>query len=55
MQHASGSLAVAAPGEPSFDASVWPPVGAEGLSVEGAYERMAEAGFGYGPAFRGLR
>ncbi|WP_030558406.1 polyketide synthase dehydratase domain-containing protein, partial [Kitasatospora aureofaciens] len=55
VQHASGSLAVAAPGEPSFDASVWPPVGAEGLSVEGAYERMAEAGFGYGPAFRGLR
>ncbi|MEU6974055.1 type I polyketide synthase, partial [Kitasatospora aureofaciens] len=55
VQHASGSLAVAAPGEPSFDASVWPPVGAEGLAVEGAYERMAEAGFGYGPAFRGLR
>uniref|UniRef100_UPI0004CA628C type I polyketide synthase n=1 Tax=Kitasatospora aureofaciens TaxID=1894 RepID=UPI0004CA628C len=55
VQHASGSLAVAAPGEPSFDASVWPPAGSEPLPVEGAYERMAEAGFGYGPAFRGLR
>ncbi|MEE1781713.1 polyketide synthase dehydratase domain-containing protein, partial [Streptomyces sp. SP17BM10] len=31
------------------------PAGAEALPVDGAYERMAEAGFGYGPVFRGLR
>ncbi|MEV7028245.1 polyketide synthase dehydratase domain-containing protein, partial [Kitasatospora sp. NPDC093558] len=34
---------------------VWPPADAEPLTVEGAYERMAEAGFGYGPVFQGLR
>ncbi|MGW2256199.1 type I polyketide synthase, partial [Kitasatospora sp. NPDC001660] len=56
VQHAAGSLAVSgAPETGSFDAAVWPPAGAEPLPVEGAYERMAEAGFGYGPVFQGLR
>ncbi|MEU8517947.1 polyketide synthase dehydratase domain-containing protein, partial [Kitasatospora sp. NPDC048722] len=54
VQHAAGSLAVGGAVEvEAFD--VWPPVGAEPLPVDGAYERMAEAGFGYGHAFRGLR
>ncbi|MFJ9847682.1 beta-ketoacyl synthase N-terminal-like domain-containing protein, partial [Kitasatospora sp. NPDC101155] len=56
VQHAAGSLAASgAPEAGSFDAAVWPPVDAEPLPVDGAYERMAEAGFGYGPVFRGLR
>ncbi|MFJ3221691.1 beta-ketoacyl synthase N-terminal-like domain-containing protein, partial [Kitasatospora sp. NPDC086801] len=56
VQHAAGSLAVSGAVEAElFDAEVWPPVGAEPLPVEGAYERMAEAGFGYGPVFQGLR
>ncbi|WP_431887122.1 acyltransferase domain-containing protein, partial [Micromonospora wenchangensis] len=33
----------------------WPPVGAEVVSVEGFYEGLAEAGYRYGPVFRGLR
>ncbi|MFD5307885.1 SDR family NAD(P)-dependent oxidoreductase, partial [Streptomyces rochei] len=33
----------------------WPPVGAETLSVEAAYEVFRERGYGYGPVFRGLR
>ncbi|MFJ9847690.1 beta-ketoacyl synthase N-terminal-like domain-containing protein, partial [Kitasatospora sp. NPDC101155] len=54
VQHAAGSLAASGAVEAeSFD--VWPPVGAEPLPVEGAYERMAESGFGYGHAFQGLR
>ncbi|MGV9270965.1 SDR family NAD(P)-dependent oxidoreductase, partial [Kitasatospora sp. NPDC003701] len=38
-----------------FDAAVWPPVGAESLDATGVYDRFAEAGFEYGPAFQGLR
>ncbi|MEU8928097.1 SDR family NAD(P)-dependent oxidoreductase, partial [Kitasatospora sp. NPDC048545] len=54
VRHAAGSLAVGGTVEAeAFE--VWPPVDAEPLPVEGAYERMAEAGFGYGPVFRGLR
>ncbi|WP_422125776.1 type I polyketide synthase [Streptomyces graminilatus] len=41
--------------QPEFDLGAWPPVGAEPVELDGAYEKMAEAGFGYGPAFRGLR
>ncbi|MFD0904629.1 type I polyketide synthase [Actinomadura sediminis] len=33
----------------------WPPEGAEPLPLDGVYERLAEHGYGYGPAFRGLR
>ncbi len=33
---------------------VWPPPGAEQLEVEGLYERLADRGFDYGPAFQGL-
>nr|WP_269476411.1 type I polyketide synthase [Phytohabitans suffuscus] len=53
-QHASGTLGSgAAPS--TFDATSWPPAGAEGVDVEGCYESFAEAGFHYGPAFQGLR
>jgi polyene macrolide polyketide synthase len=38
----------------AFDAE-WPPQGAEELDTEGFYERLAEAGYDYGPAFQGLR
>ncbi|WP_343298467.1 SDR family NAD(P)-dependent oxidoreductase [Streptomyces sp. SID335] len=33
----------------------WPPVDAEPLAVEGFYATAAEDGYGYGPAFQGLR
>ncbi|MFI1096354.1 SDR family NAD(P)-dependent oxidoreductase, partial [Streptomyces sp. NPDC020917] len=35
--------------------TAWPPPGAEPVPVDGFYERAAEAGYGYGPAFQGLR
>ncbi|WP_436845277.1 type I polyketide synthase [Streptomyces sioyaensis] len=54
IRHAAGVLGTdsAAPGA---DLSQWPPAGAEPVTVEGLYEGMTAAGFGYGPVFRGLR
>ena len=53
-EHASGLLA---PGTPPAPAATgpWPPAGAQPLETSGLYERLAEAGLGYGPAFQGLR
>ncbi len=54
VQNAAGALApepLPAP-EPLTQ---WPPEGAEPLEVSDLYERLADAGFDYGPAFRGLR
>ncbi|MFE2102667.1 SDR family NAD(P)-dependent oxidoreductase, partial [Streptomyces sp. NPDC059468] len=53
--HASGSLGGGTDAVVGFDASVWPPTGAEPLDVTGVYERFADAGFEYGPVFQGLR
>ncbi|WP_420492916.1 SDR family NAD(P)-dependent oxidoreductase [Kitasatospora camelliae] len=52
-RHASGSLAPQA-GE-AAEPTAWPPKGAEALEVGDAYQRLAEAGVDYGPAFQGLR
>ncbi|WP_018568368.1 type I polyketide synthase [Streptomyces sp. PsTaAH-124] len=52
-RHATGLLTTAAP-VPSENLAAWPPSGAEPLPVDGLYEALAEAGFGYGPAFQGL-
>ncbi|UOX89593.1 SDR family NAD(P)-dependent oxidoreductase [Amycolatopsis sp. FBCC-B4732] len=52
-RHAQGVLALGAPeAEPLPD---WPPAGAEALDVEAHYTALANAGYHYGPAFRGLR
>nr|WP_255360281.1 type I polyketide synthase [Nocardia sp. BMG51109] len=57
VRHAGGVLVDAAPVVPADEnrLAAWPPEGAETIDVDAAYERMAEAGFEYGPAFRGLR
>ncbi|MFD7284093.1 SDR family NAD(P)-dependent oxidoreductase, partial [Streptomyces sp. NPDC059862] len=54
--HATGTLAPAqrAP-EPDDGLAVWPPAGAEAVTVADAYDRLAEQGVEYGPAFQGLR
>ncbi|OLF09969.1 hypothetical protein BU204_32340 [Actinophytocola xanthii] len=54
--HATGIL-TAGPGaeERGFDATEWPPPGAEPLDLADCYDEFAERGFGYGPAFQGLR
>ncbi|MGW1077943.1 type I polyketide synthase, partial [Streptomyces sp. NPDC002537] len=55
-RHATGTLGSGArAGTGGTDLDVWPPVGAVPVSVEGLYERYADAGLVYGPVFRGLR
>ncbi|OBF09406.1 polyketide synthase [Mycobacterium sp. ACS4054] len=51
--HAEGVLR---PGsvQPSADLSAWPPLGATPVDIGDGYELLAERGYGYGPAFRGL-
>ncbi|WP_425587193.1 type I polyketide synthase [Streptomyces sedi] len=52
--HASGTLAPQ--GRPAdFDLTQWPPPGATPIDVGDAYARLTERGYGYGPAFQGLR
>ncbi|MFF2206321.1 SDR family NAD(P)-dependent oxidoreductase [Streptomyces sp. NPDC058145] len=55
VQHTQGVLAPARSAEQEWPESVWPPVGAETVDVETAYGELAEQGYGYGPAFRGVR
>ncbi|MFJ1569952.1 beta-ketoacyl synthase N-terminal-like domain-containing protein, partial [Streptomyces erythrochromogenes] len=57
VRHAGGVLGTVAVADAAagFDAEAWPPAGAEPVSLDGAYEGFAGAGFGYGPVFRGLR
>ncbi len=52
--HAQGHLVNPSP-EPGTDVGTWPPVGAQPVSLEGFYQRQAEAGYEYGPVFQGLR
>ncbi|HXS87037.1 MAG TPA: SDR family NAD(P)-dependent oxidoreductase, partial [Mycobacterium sp.] len=51
--HATGILS-SAPVEPMADLSVWPPEGATAVDVTDGYQRLAERGYQYGPAFQGL-
>ncbi|MGW3074086.1 SDR family NAD(P)-dependent oxidoreductase [Kitasatospora sp. NPDC001132] len=53
-QHASGVLAPAAEPLPQ-PLDSWPPQGAEEVDLAGVYETLAAQGYGYGPAFQGLR
>ncbi|WP_425579829.1 type I polyketide synthase, partial [Streptomyces hyderabadensis] len=54
-RHATGLLtpATSAPA-PSDDLTAWPPRDAEPVDVEGFYDGLADRGFEYGPAFRGM-
>ncbi|WP_234380635.1 type I polyketide synthase [Streptomyces sp. CMB-StM0423] len=51
--HATGTL-TAEPGDAAETLGQWPPAGAQTLDVTELYPRMAAAGYGYGPAFRGV-
>ncbi|MEU4626905.1 type I polyketide synthase, partial [Actinoplanes sp. NPDC023801] len=52
--HATGTVADPAP-PADAGLTVWPPAGADELDLGDFYNDRDEAGFGYGPAFRGLR
>jgi polyketide synthase 12 len=51
--HATGILSSGSV-EPAVDLSVWPPEGATAVDVTDGYQRLAERGYQYGPAFQGL-
>ncbi len=55
-RHAVGTLSpdVTSGPEPLFG-SAWPPAGAEPVGTDDFYERLAAAGYDYGPVFRGVR
>ncbi|MEV5655546.1 SDR family NAD(P)-dependent oxidoreductase [Streptomyces sp. NPDC052291] len=53
-RHAEGVLAPAADEAGPDGLMEWPPAGADELAVDSAYQDLAEAGYHYGPVFRGL-
>ncbi|GAA5609374.1 type I polyketide synthase [Streptomyces platensis] len=54
-RHAVGVLATGSAVPVGEGAEVWPPAGAEPISVDGFYDELAAAGFGYGPMFQGVQ
>ncbi|GAA2354465.1 hypothetical protein GCM10009854_35660 [Saccharopolyspora halophila] len=53
-KHAAGTL-VAGAHTAEFDATEWPPAGAEELDLADFYATLADGGLSYGPVFRGLK
>ncbi|KUJ69192.1 hypothetical protein ACZ90_12640 [Streptomyces albus subsp. albus] len=51
---ADGARALGEEGAGELVAAAWPPPGATPLDTDGLYDRLADRGFGYGPAFQGL-
>ncbi|MET9388394.1 type I polyketide synthase [Streptomyces sp. NPDC002928] len=57
IRHASGTLVqdpATGPDDAELDAA-WPPPGAHPVDLDGAYDRLADLGYHYSGAFRGLR
>ncbi|SHN08502.1 pimaricinolide synthase PimS1 [Actinacidiphila paucisporea] len=54
VTHARGELAAGEPADPG-PLPEWPPAAATAVDLGDAYQRLAERGYAYGPAFRGLR
>ncbi|WP_280331740.1 type I polyketide synthase [Nocardia wallacei] len=52
--HATGTLGAAETISDSGEFAVWPPSGTTAVEVSEVYETLADGGYGYGPAFRGL-
>ncbi|MDX3111685.1 polyketide synthase family protein, partial [Nonomuraea angiospora] len=53
-RHAAGTL-TATSTLPSPADEQWPPAGADAVDVSSHYETLASTGYGYGPAFQGLK
>ncbi|MDG5809395.1 SDR family NAD(P)-dependent oxidoreductase, partial [Streptomyces ossamyceticus] len=53
-RHAAGALTTQPEADP-YDFSAWPPPGTAPVELDGYYDRLTEAGYNYGPVFRGLR
>ncbi|WP_335984593.1 polyketide synthase dehydratase domain-containing protein, partial [Streptomyces sp. CA2R106] len=55
VRNAVGELAPVGSEPVPAPLGVWPPAGAVAVPVDDAYDRLARRGYGYGPAFQGLR
>ncbi|WUV20302.1 SDR family NAD(P)-dependent oxidoreductase [Streptomyces sp. NBC_01485] len=58
VRHATGVLGAADAARasvPHWGLASWPPPGATPVDVTGLYDTFADAGYGYGPAFQGVR
>ncbi|MFE3883116.1 acyltransferase domain-containing protein [Streptomyces lydicus] len=58
VRHAVGSMVRSSaqdPGKSTTEVEEWPPTGATALELSGAYDRLIDRGYDYGPAFRCLR
>ncbi|WP_066363858.1 type I polyketide synthase [Herbidospora mongoliensis] len=53
-RHASGVLAPPKPGDEPAATTTWPPPDATPLEIDDLYDRLADLGYEYGPAFRNL-
>ncbi|HTM83650.1 MAG TPA: polyketide synthase dehydratase domain-containing protein, partial [Mycobacterium sp.] len=53
--HAEGAVSVNPVAVETTPMTVWPPEAAVAVELADAYHRLAEEGYQYGPAFRGLR
>jgi len=54
-RHASGAIGSGGNAAGQLPRESWPPAGAEAIDVAEIYDRLTRLGYGYGPAFRGLR
>jgi acyl transferase domain-containing protein/NADPH:quinone reductase-like Zn-dependent oxidoreductase/acyl carrier protein len=54
-RHATGRLTPGADRPDVAEFAVWPPEGAVPVDTDGLYTDLAVSGYGYGPAFRGLK
>ncbi|QUQ65445.1 type I polyketide synthase [Kutzneria sp. CA-103260] len=54
IRHARGFVSQTAAAA-DFDLAAWPPAGATPVDVTDLYDRLAARGYGYGPAFQGVR
>ncbi|MFJ2027977.1 SDR family NAD(P)-dependent oxidoreductase, partial [Streptomyces sp. NPDC087897] len=52
--HATGLLGET-PAHTPAETTTWPPPGSRPVDTAGFYDELADAGYGYGPAFQGLR
>ncbi len=56
VRHATGLLSAGTQESAGFESlTEWPPAGAQAVDVESLYDRLAGAGYQYGPAFQGAR
>ncbi|MGW5698380.1 polyketide synthase dehydratase domain-containing protein, partial [Streptomyces asiaticus] len=53
-EHATGTLTAQVPAPRDGAVGEWPPAEAEPIPVEDFYRSLVDAGYAYGPAFRGL-